>query len=199
MMAFAASLGFRVEAVRPLFMNAETGDYEPAAPERQSQWKSVRLELSSESRRVLVDYVCLDLSDAYLKTHVAEAQWLKKCAKNPVLLKAASHLLPKPYFSVCRNALVEGATLLVQDETGLEYGDLKKIGDVTLYGRFVAAHKLFDASSQHDLAAAYAERGQSSPLPFSYSYQKAADRRSLQVARRRVMGEAAGSTSPENP
>ena len=186
MMAFAASLGFRVDAARPLTLNSEKNEFEPAVPSSDSKWTSVRLDLSKDGRNVVVDYVCLDLSDEYLKSHPHEAQWLKNCGKNPTLLKAASHLLPKPYFTVCRAAVVEGATLLVQDETGLEYKDLKKIGPVKLYGRFVEAHKLFDANSQRDLAAAYVESHQTSPLPFSYSYQKSADRRSLQVVRREV-------------
>ena len=187
MMAFAASLGFRVDAVRPLIMNPEKNEFEPTVPSKDSKWASVRLDLSKDERKVVVDYVCLDLSDEYLKSHPHEAQWLKNCSKNPTLLKAASHLLPKPYFSICRTDVVEGASLLVQDETGLEYKDLKKIGPVKLYGRFVEAHKLFDPNSQRDLAAAYVESRQTSPLPFSYSYQKAADRRSLQVVRREAV------------
>ena len=187
MMAFAASLGFRVDAVRPLIMNPEKNEFEPTVPSKESKWASVRLDLSKDERKVAVDYVCLDLSDEYLKAHPHEAQWLKNCSKNPTLLKAASHLLPKPYFSICRTDVVEGAPLLVQDETGLEYKDLKKIGPVKLYGRFVEAHKLFDPNSQRDLAAAYVESRQTSPLPFSYSYQKAADRRSLQVVRREAV------------
>jgi hypothetical protein len=187
MMAFAASLGFRVDAVRPLTMNPEKNEFEPAVSSKDSKWASVRLDLSKDDRNVVVDYVCLDLSDEYLKSHPHEAQWLKNCSKNPTLLKAASHLLPKPYFSICRTDVVEGAPLLVQDETGLEYKDLKKIGPVKLYGRFVEAHKLFDPNSQRDLAAAYVESRQTSPLPFSYSYQKAADRRSLQVVRREAV------------
>ncbi|MCX8512497.1 MAG: hypothetical protein ORN83_12125, partial [Chthoniobacteraceae bacterium] len=187
MMAFAASLGFRVDAVHPLIMNPDKNEFEPTVPSKDSKWASVRLDLSKDERKVVVDYVCLDLSDEYLKAHPHEAQWLKNCSKNPTLLKAASHLLPKPYFSICRTDVVEGAPLLVQDETGLEYKDLKKIGPVKLYGRFVEAHKLFDPNSQRDLAAAYVESRQTSPLPFSYSYQKAADRRSLQVVRREAV------------
>jgi hypothetical protein len=184
MMAFAASLGFQVDAVTPLGMDNEKSDYAPIPSTQPKAWNSVRLELSKQGRNVLVDYICLDLSDDYLKTHQNEATWIKNCAKNPTLLKAASHLLPKPYFSVCRSALVNGTPLLVQDETGLEYKDLKSIGTLKLYGRFVEPHKLFDSTAQRDLAAAYAENHQFTPLPFSFSYQKAADRRSLQVVRR---------------
>jgi hypothetical protein len=66
----------------------------------------------------------------------------------------------------------------------LDYADLKKIGDVKLYGRFAGVHKLFK-QQQPELVAAYAEAGQNTlPLPFAYSYQKSAERRSMQVVRR---------------
>lgn len=185
MMAFAAALGYRVESVRPLRMNEASGEFEPFEPEPKTRWSSVRLELKRDGNPVTLDYLCLDLSDDFLKSHTAELEVLRRLSRNPVLLKAASHLLPKPYFSVCRGVIVEGASLLVQDETGLEYEDLKKIGEVKLYGRFTGVLNLFDPNSQRSLEAAYAAAGTTTgALPFAYSYQKSADRRSLQVVRR---------------
>jgi hypothetical protein len=184
MMAFAAALGYRVDAVRPLEFNTEIGDYEAREATPDANWNSVRIDLSKNGKMVVLDYVCIDLSDGFLKSNSAELSWIQKMAKNPTLLKAASHLLTKPYFSLSRAAIVEGTPLLIQDETGLDYGDLKKIGDVKLYGRFAGALKLFNRQ-QPELIAAYAAAGKNTlPLPFAYSYQKSADRRSLQVARR---------------
>jgi hypothetical protein len=184
MMAFAAALGYRVDAVRPLEFDPEIGDYHAREVTPDANWNSVRIDLSKNGKTVILDYVCIDLSDGFLNSNLAELSWIQKMAKNPTLLKAASHLLTKPYFSSCRAAIVDGAPLLIQDETGLDYGDLKKIGDVKLYGRFAGALKLFN-HQQPELIKAYAEAGKNTlPLPFAYSYQKSADRRSLQVARR---------------
>jgi hypothetical protein len=58
------------------------------------------------------------------------------------------------------------------------------MGEVKLYGKFTKVLELFNQDSQRDLAKAYAEANQTSPLPFAYSYQKSADRRSLQIVRR---------------
>ena len=55
MMAFAASLGFRVDAVRPLLLNPEKNEFEPAIPNIDSKWASVRLDLSKDGRKVVVD------------------------------------------------------------------------------------------------------------------------------------------------
>jgi hypothetical protein len=184
MMAFAARLGFTVKSVDALRINKEKSEFEPVEATPETRWNSVRLNLSKDSREVSVDYLMIDLSDSYLANNQAELDVLKTAAKNPTLLKAASHLLPKPYFSKMRTAIVENTPLLVQDETGLEYPDLKKIGEVKLYGKFTKVLELFNQDSQRELAKAYAAANQTSPLPFAYSYQKSADRRSLQIVRR---------------
>jgi hypothetical protein len=184
MMAFAARLGFSVKSVEALRIDKEKSQFEPVETTQETRWNSVRLNLSKDSRKVSVDYLMIDLSDSYLANNPAELDVLKNAAKNPTLLKAASHLLPKPYFSKMRSAIVENTPLLVQDETGLEYPDLKKMGEVKLYGKFTKVLELFNQDSQRDLAKAYAEANQTSPLPFAYSYQKSADRRSLQIVRR---------------
>jgi hypothetical protein len=184
MMAFAAALGFRVESVVPLRFNADTSEFGPVDAAAEKKWTSVRIALSKNERKVTLDYISMDLSDGFLKSHAAELNWIQKAAGNPTLLKAASHLLPKPYFSACRAAIVDSAPLLIQDETGLEYGDLKKMGTVSLYGRFSGVFRLFNQNSQRDLASAYLKAGQKSVLPFAFSYQKNLNQRSLQVVRR---------------
>lgn len=184
MMAFAAALGFRVESVAPLRFNADTAEFNPVDAATEKKWPSVRISLSKDERKVTLDYISMDLSDGFLKSHTPELNWIRKSAGNPTLLKAASHLLPKPYFSACRAAIVDSAPLLIQDETGLEYGDLIKMGTVSLHGRFSGVFRLFNQTSQRDLAAAYLKAGQKSMLPFAFSYQKSANQRSLQVVRR---------------
>jgi hypothetical protein len=183
-MAFAARLGYSVQSVSPIRINPEKAAYETFEPESDTRWNSVRIALKKDEQEASLDYLMIDLSDTYLKDHPAELQFLTNAAKNPTLVKAASHLLPKPYFSKIRAAIVENAPLLVQDETGLEYPDLKKIGDVKLYGKFTRVLELFNQDSQRELAKAYAEAKQTEPLPFAYSYLKSSDRRSMQVVRR---------------
>jgi hypothetical protein len=184
LMAFASALGFRVNSVAPLRFNAETAEFDAVEAASQKNWTSVRIELLKNERKVTLDYISMDLSDGFLKKHAPELSWIRKSAGNPTLLKAASHLLPKPYFSACRAAIVDSTPLLIQDETGLEYSDLKKMGPVRLYGRFSGVFRLFNQSSQRELATAYLNAGQQSVLPFAFSYQKSPNQRSIQVVRR---------------
>lgn len=192
LMAFAARLGYRVLELAPIAYNEAKKDYDWAELPENTPWQSVRLVLSRDGRMSFLDYVQMDLSDTFLGSHDAERQWLERMAKNPVLLKAASHLPQRPQFTVIRDAILANAPLVVQDETGIEYKDLVNIGDIALYGRFVKPYKLFDRGSQQSLAVAYKSAKQAGSLPFSFSYLKAADQRSVQIARRKpvnVTGE----------
>lgn len=185
LMAFAARMGYRVLDVEPLTFDAARGEYVVSESKPARAWRSVRLQLRIEERPVTVDYVRLDLSDGFLKAHPEARDWLERQAGNPTLLKAASHLLQDSSFGILRDALVAQAPLVVQDETGLSYADLARVGQVKLYGKFTRAHALFDRRRQKSLAEAYRNAaGPIEPLPFAFSYQKNAEQRSLQVARR---------------
>jgi len=182
LMAFAARLGYDVSAVTPLRFNPDKGEWEAAGSETRTG--SVRLSLVQDGRRVTLDYISLDLSDSALKAAEAKLDWVRRMAAQPVLLKAASHLLQQPNFTVLRDALVANAPMVVQDETGLDYRDLRKIGPVRLYGKFTQTHRLFTTTAQPELAAAYRAEKAPRELPFAFSYLKTADARSLQVVRR---------------
>ena len=110
--------------------------------------------------------------------------WLDRETHHPVLIKAASHLLQNPTFTILRDQLVANATMVVQDETGLNYSYLSQIGQVDLYGGFLYPHELFNRKRQESLALAYKESKTVKPLPFAFSYNKTTERRSVQLVRR---------------
>lgn len=184
LMAFATRLGYEVVGATPIALDADSGDYAAVGSDKGAAWNSVRLTLMRDGKEVTVDYVRLDLGDFYLLSHERQREWITRMAQNPVLLKAASHLLQKPGFSLLRDAIVAASPMVVQDETGLNYDALTRIGPVSLYGRFVAPHILFNRDAQKSLAEAYRKAAKTDPLPFAFGYNKSADRRSLQIVRR---------------
>ena len=111
-------------------------------------------------------------------------KWLANHATHPTLLKAASHLLQMPSFSKLRDMVMARAPVVVQDETGLDYVDLSKIGQVTLYGGFLYPHELFNRNRQASLALAYKQSKNTKPLPFAFSYNKGQERRCMQIVKR---------------
>ncbi len=188
LMAFAVLQGYEVLDVSPLGFNPETSEWEPM-PAGESTWSSVRLSLQKSGRKVTLDYVSLDLSDGGLRSAKQRSIWLKNMAAHPTLLKAASHLLQEAYFGEFRDMIVNAAPIVVQDETGLKYKDLAKIGTVTLYGNFIKPLGLFKSTKQLVLAEAYKSAKDKKKLPFAFSYIKNSEMRSVQIARRAVKTE----------
>lgn len=180
LITFALYSGYDVKAVYPIVFDEASGDYIKG----NGPWKSVRLEVSKAGKPVVLDYVSLDLSDDVLSQSASTRAWLARESRHPVLLKAASHLLQETYFAVLRDILVENATMVIQDETGLNYTNLAQIGPVDLYGGFLYPHELFNRKKQESLAQAYRESKDVKPLPFAFSYNKTTERRSVQIVRR---------------
>ncbi len=180
LITFALYSGYDVTEVYPITLDPQSGQMVRTT----GPWKSVRLLLSKAGKPVTLDYVSVDLSDSYLAKEEPMRNWLDSMSRSPVLLKAASHLLQMPSFTLLRDMIATNATMVVQDETGLDYTLLAKIGKVNLYGGFLYPHELFNRNRQSTLAAAYKESKTVKPLPFAFSYNKTSERRSVQIVRR---------------
>ena len=180
LITFALYLGYDVTEVYPIALDTKSGQFVRTT----GDWKSVRLLLSKGGKPVVLDYVSLNLSDAGLSQADPLRVWVERESHNPVLLKAASHLLQENYFSILRDFLVANSKMVVQDETGLNYTYLAKIGPVDLYGKFLYPYELFNRKKQESLAQAYVNAKNIKPLPFAFSYNKATERRSVQIVRR---------------
>ena len=174
LMAFASRLGYRVDAVEPIRIKADGSDVEvhPGDKNTVATWDSVRLTLDKDGKKVIADYLFLDLSDSHLKKHEGDRKWLEKMAGHKVFTKAASHLMQKSFFSLVRDTLLANAPSIVQDETGLDYKDLVKGFEVKLFGRFERAHKLWTEGVQRELAAAYKSEKDIPSLRFKFGYEK---------------------------
>ncbi len=175
LMAFSVRLGYRIVKVEPVRIGAQ-GELElhPGKRDEVATWDSVRLTLTrkSDNKTVLLDYVFLDLSDGYLNKNAPAKAFITAMSKHRVVTKAASHLMQKPFFSVIKDAILGNAKSLWQDETGIDYAELSKSFDLTLYGKFKTANKLFQKGVQRSLAKAYKERKDIKPLPFKVGYKK---------------------------
>ncbi|MCC6624289.1 MAG: hypothetical protein IT385_23760 [Deltaproteobacteria bacterium] len=192
LLAFAVRLGYVVDKVEPIRVDAAGKDVEVHPGDRATlaTWDSVRLTLtrpasaSAPAATVLLDYLYVDLSDGALAKRAHEKAWIAAMSRHKVVTKAASHLMQKPFFSIVRDAILEHTPLIWQDETGIDYADLDKRFEVRLYGKFTAANKLFMKGVQRSLARAYKTRQDIGPLPFKVGYKKESGS-CVQVARRR--------------
>jgi len=181
LMAFAVRLGYTVDKVEPIRINASGSDVEVHPGDRSDTktWDNVRLTMSRPASSgypaatVLLDYLYVDLSDGSLKKLKNEHAWLDAMVTHKVVTKAASHLMQKDFFSIVRDDILDHTPVLFQDETGVDYADLQKKFEVTLYGKFTKANKLFIKGVQRALAKAYKDRkAEVKPLGFKVGYKK---------------------------
>ena len=200
LMAFAVRLGFEIESVEPIQLEMNSSDL-VVRDERSTQedlWDSVRLTLRRNARKVIVDYVRMDLSNASLGRLPGVRRWVEREAMNPSILKAAAHHLQEPAFSILRDSLVAYAPSIVQDETGIAYGALAEQFNVRLYGRFTRPNSAFSQEFQKSLAVAYQKNPGVKPLPFRLGYEKDAGT-ALQVAIRDGSGFQAPRSCGHSP
>ncbi len=177
---FALYSGYDVAELYPIAYDSASGQFIKSA----GSWNSVRLVLKKNGKTVALDYVSLDLSDQNLLIKESMRGWLSHMTQHPMLIKAASHLLQDGNFIVLRDMIVKNSPIVVQDETGVDYAQLKKIGKVDLYGGFSLPFEQFSPHKQQSLAQAYRQATEVKPVPFAFSYNKEHERRSVQIVRR---------------
>ena len=187
LMVFAVRLGFEVESIEPIRLDAGENDVVPLHDDILSvdNWDSARLTLRKRGRQVVVDYLRLDLRDGWVGKLPGAHGWIDRMSGNPTILKAASHLPQDPEFKIVRDSILWNAPLVVQDETGIDYSALAGSFTIRLYGKFARPNGSFNQSLQQSLAMAYRTGGKSvRPLPFRLGYEKNAGS-AMQIAIRK--------------
>ncbi|MEM9457644.1 MAG: hypothetical protein AAGF11_25925 [Myxococcota bacterium] len=193
LMIFAEREGFAIDRVEPITVD-EHGEVvvHPGDRAQAQTWHSVRLHLRrrTNGQAVTLDYLRLNLADWNLRKHEGQRRFVHLMSGHRTLLKAASHLLQQRYgFAEIRDAILDNAPSVLQDETGLPYAKLAQGHQVRLFGQYQAPHMLFDADPQVPLAQAYQAQADSvEALPFRIGYRKVAGS-CLQYAERDVSAE----------
>jgi hypothetical protein len=173
--------GLAVRAVVPIQVNAK-GEIEELDPQEGS-WRSVRFRLDRAGEPVVVDYLRIDLSDKGLSANEGHQRFVELASAHPVLLKAASHLPQNNAFSIVARSLTTHSPFIIQDETGIRYGQLRERFNLTLFGKLERTHSSF-GGYQRDLVKAFSENSNVKPLNFRVGYFKGGNY-ALIVARRK--------------
>lgn len=132
-----------------------------------------------------VIYLQADLSDAGLGRAPQPIAFLERHPPSPVLLKAASYLLHQTQFGALRALLLEHASMVLQDDSGLPFGTYDpQRWEARLFGIYRGPISLFGHRDQPLLRAAYQQSGR--PLSFGIGYHHQAGHGNLQWMRRRA-------------
>ena len=134
----------------------------------------LRLTVSlPQGRPLILDYVRMDLSNRGLQAGNPMHAFMSAQMDDTVLIKSASHLLQKTYFSALARIIEDRPAHLVQDETGLDIEPFKRGFDIRSYGKFNAPHPLWQNSPSGQRLIRYLQDQPSlEPLPFTIGYEK---------------------------
>ena len=166
--SFAHLHQFSIQKIVPISIDADGSVKELS---EDQAWDSVRFYLVKDNKPVILDYVRMDLSNDGMEENPSHLVFFSDSAKSPLLLKAASHLPQHKGFTMIRDEMLKNATMVVQDETGLDYRPLNEQFNTVLYGSFVKAYKVF-STYNIELARAYKQRDDEKQLPFRIGYFK---------------------------
>lgn len=145
---------------------------------------SVRIDWETPQRQRAarrLDYTQVDLANAGLQRQAAFVATAHGLAPHVTFMKAAMYLLAEPRFSMLRQMILDDASVLLQDDTGLPFRYLDERWASRLYGRYETPGAPYEGRHQPTLRAAF-ESGRPPPLPFGIGYHMQAGRSNLLLA-----------------
>jgi len=129
-------------------------------------------------------YFCTDISDGGLK-HSGFLKFCKTLAPGNGCVKSASYLMHESEFSTVRSFLLENATTLVQDDSGIPVAFFKPdTWQLRVFGHYPGPISLFKNCYQPKLAEYY-KTTKPEPLDFGIGYRHHSSESTLMVAARK--------------
>jgi hypothetical protein len=186
LLLYIARSGFTVEDVVAVQVSPRGGLVAaPDAPPVKREVRGVTIFFSgADGQQRKLTYLGLNLSDTVKKRPDA-MRFLEQLHSVKTLLKSASYLMHKSYFSTIRRVILTQSDVVVEDDSGIPFRFFhENEWDVQLFGTYEQPIKLFSDWQQDDLKDAYAVPGVQ-PLGFGFGYRYKPDTSNLLLARRK--------------
>jgi hypothetical protein len=186
LLLYIARSGFTVEDVTEVRVSQQGVVTEaPATPAEKREIRGVTIFFSDASgRQRKLTYLALNLSDT-MKKRPAAMRFFERMRHVRTLLKSASYLMHKSYFSTVRSIILKQSEAVVEDDSGIPYRFFHPDEwDIRLFGTYAKPIPLFDVWVQEDLKEAFAAPGVP-PLEFGYGYRFLPNTSNLLLARRK--------------
>jgi hypothetical protein len=135
--------------------------------------QGVAIQFSDQRHGVrTLRYFSLNLENTRIRKKPGTLKYLNSLPETVTLVKSASYLMHKTYFSTTRNLVLSKSRVLVQDDSGIPFHYFDpQTWDVHLYGTYLGPIDLFKDWFQDDLKAAFAEPKDVQPLGFGIGYR----------------------------
>lgn len=169
--------GYAVENVTSIVINS-AGQVAPWSPNPPAGLKTeawgaeIQFRDSRHGLRTL-QYFSMNLQDSRLRGRPGTLKYVESLPEMATLIKSASYLMHKEYFSRIRGAILAKSRVVVEDDSGIPLHFFDPASwDVRLYGNYSEPIALFKTWHQEDLKAAFASQSGVQPLDFAMGYRK---------------------------
>ena len=184
LLLYIARSGFTVEDVEEVRVSPQgVMAAAPSTPSVQREIRGVTIFFSDASgRQRKLTYLALNLADS-LKKRPTAMRLLTGLGRVKTLLKSASYLMHKSYFSTIRGVILAQSDVVVEDDSGIPFRFFHENDwDVRLFGTYAKPIPLFKDWQQDDLADAFAA-STAPPLEFGFGYRYQPNTSNLLIAR----------------
>ncbi len=172
LMFLVSRAGYSITDVTPIGISP-AGVVAPSAslPKAETSGVAIQFNDPRHGARTL-RYFSLNLENSRLKRKPGTTAYLNGLPDTVTLIKAASYLMHKPYFSTIRGTILAKSRVVVEEDSGIPYRYFDPAGwDVRLFGTYSAPIELFKDWNQDDLKAAYSDGTGVPPLDFAIGYR----------------------------
>jgi hypothetical protein len=117
-------------------------------------------------------YFALNLRNQRLEKKPGTTRYLQTLPPGATLVKSASYLMHKRYFSTIRSIILAHSNVVIEDDSGIPYHYFEPAAwEVRLFGVYDQPITLFKTGFQDDLKAAYDAHNGVEPLDFAIGYK----------------------------
>jgi hypothetical protein len=165
-----ARSGHSVVSVTPVTITHEGNVVRPRE-DVLGETSGVEIQFTNGRQVRRLMYFSLNLNNSRLSRKPGTQKYLAGLPEADTLIKSASYLLHRPYFSLVRNTILSKSRLVVEDDSGIPFRFFNQSSwDVRLHGAYTEPIDLFSNCRQDDLKQAFDTRTDVQPLDFAIGY-----------------------------
>jgi hypothetical protein len=182
-----ARAGNSVVDVTPLGITP-TGALIASNDKAATETRGLTIHYKDSSQRLrTLRYLALNLQNRRLARKPGTTKYLQTLPRGGTLVKSASYLMHKKYFSTIRSVILDRSTVVIEDDSGIPYHYFFEppVWDVHLFGAYDQPIGLFKSGLQDDLKAAYDARTGVDSLDFGIGYKWQQNQSNLLLAVRK--------------
>ena len=146
----------------------------PSADKASTETRGLTIQFKDQREHTrTMRYFALNLQNPRLAKKPGTVRYLETLPPGATLVKSASYLMHKRYFSTIRGIILAHSNVVIEDDSGIPYHYFFEppVWDVHLFGAYDQPIGLFKSGLQEDLKAAYDAHTGVDPLDFGIGYK----------------------------